>query len=340
MKGSTMQRIDMRQSGVRMGNRVSKTNKAMQEPRPRHLLGIAEMSPTQLHALLALAQEIVKNATAYSGSLAGKTIVNLFYEPSTRTRSSFSMAAQHLGAELLDLTPQISSERKGESVLDTFLTLQAMQTDLFVLRHPAAGMPHQLAPKIHCSIVNAGDGNHEHPSQTLLDLLTILLHRGPLADLKIAIIGDVLHSRVARSFIFAVQKLGFGELRLIGPKTLVPQYLADKKIQISCDMDAGIKGVHVVMMLRLQKERMHSVCLPPGREFYELYGLSQARLQLADPQALVMHPGPFNRGMEISSSVADSSRSLIFKQVEYGVYARMAIFLSLLNADCAKEVWQ
>ena len=308
----------------------------------RHLLGIAEMNSAQLDALLSLAEEIAKdkNRTIYSDRLAGRTIVNLFYEPSTRTRSSFSIAAQHLGAELLDLTPGISSERKGESVLDTFLTLQAMQTDLLVLRHPAAGMPHQLAPKVHCSIVNAGDGHHEHPSQTLLDLLTIRLHRGPLSTLKIAVIGDVLHSRVARSFIFALQKLGFGELSLIGPKTLVPEYLAARKINVCSDMDTGIKGANVVMMLRLQKERMHSVYLPPGREFYELYGLSRERLNLADPQALVMHPGPFNRGMEISSSVADSSRSLIFKQVEYGVYARMAIFLSLLDTDYAKRVWQ
>ena len=306
----------------------------------RHLLGIADMSSSQLKSLLSLSEEVAKDTTVYRDRLVGRTIVNLFYEPSTRTRSSFSIAAQHLGAELLDLTPQISAERKGESVLDTFLTLQAMQTDIFVLRHPAAGVPHQLAAKIDCSIVNAGDGNHEHPSQTLLDLLTIRLHRGRTSSLKIAIVGDILHSRVARSFIFALQKIGFGELILIGPRTLVPHHLASDRIHVSCDMENGIKGAHVVMMLRLQKERMDSVFLPPGREFYELYGLSTARLGLADPQALVMHPGPFNRGMEISSSVADSSRSLIFKQVEYGVYARMAIFLSLLDADCAERVWE
>ena len=310
------------------------------ENKKRDLVGIAAMSGDQLENLLLLAERIVKGEADYRGRLVGKTIVNLFYEPSTRTRASFSMAAQHLGANVLDFTPQVSSERKGETVLDTFLTLQAMRTDLFVLRHPAAGMPHQLASKIRCPIINAGDGNHEHPSQTLLDLLTIRLHRGSLHNLKIAVVGDVLHSRVARSFIFALQKMDFGYLTLIGPKTLVPQSLADHKIDVSCGMDEGIRGAHVIIMLRLQKERMQSVYLPPGREFYGLYGLSSARLKLADPQALIMHPGPFNRGMEISSKVADSSRSLIFKQVEYGVYARIAIFLSLLDEKYREEVWE
>ncbi len=305
----------------------------------RDLLGIAAMSPVQLENLLSLAEKIVAKPSRYHGELEGKTVVNLFYEPSTRTRASFIKAAQHLGANVLDLTPNISSERKGETVLDTFLTLQAMQTDLFVLRHPAAGMPHQLAAKVDCPIVNAGDGNHEHPSQTLLDLLTIRLHLGPLSRLKIAVVGDLLHSRVARSFIFALQKLDFNSLTLIGPKTLLPDSLLNHRIYISNDMDEGIRDANVIIMLRLQFERMESVYLPPGREFYSLYGLSRKRLRLADPQVLVMHPGPFNRGLEISSRVADSSRSLIFKQVEYGVYARMAIFLSLLNEQSRSEVW-
>lgn len=306
----------------------------------RDLLGIADMSGMQLENLLNLAEKIATRASDYHSRLEGKTIVNLFYEPSTRTRASFTMAAQHLAANVLDLTPRISSERKGETVLDTFLTLQAMQTDLFVLRHPAAGMPHQLAAKIASPIVNAGDGNHEHPSQTLLDLLTIRLHLGSLHSLKIAVVGDLLHSRVARSFVFALQKLGFSSLTLIGPKTLLPPSLPDHRIYISNDMDEGIRDANVIIMLRLQFERMESVYLPPEREFYSLYGLSSQRLKLADPQVLIMHPGPFNRGMEISSRVADSSRSLIFKQVEYGVYARMAIFLSLLDKQISAEVWE
>ena len=308
-----------------------------------HFASIANIKPSQLMALLDLSETLAKNKKtlrSYKNSLSGRTIVNLFYEPSTRTRASFSIAARNLGADVLDFTPRRSSEEKGEILLDTFLTLQAMHADLFVARHPGAGVIHQLMRRIHIPLVNAGDGYHEHPSQTLLDLLTIRLHRGDTKHLKTVIVGDVLHSRVARSFIFALRKLGFGKLCLVGPQTLVPNYLHADGIQVMRNMDAGIKDADVVMMLRLQHERMRDIYLPPGREFYSLYGLSEERLGLASAKVLVMHPGPFNRGMEISSHVADSSRSLILKQVEYGIYARMAIFLSLLDPKYRQEVWQ
>ena len=308
-----------------------------------HFASIASLQTAQLRALLDLSATLAKSEKtlrSYKNSLSGCTIVNLFYEPSTRTRASFSIAARNLGADVLDFTPRGSSEEKGEILLDTFLTLQAMRTDAFVVRHPAAGVIQQLMRRVHIPLVNAGDGHHEHPSQTLLDLLTIRLHRGDTKRLKTVIVGDVLHSRVARSFIFALQKLGFGELCLIGPQTLVPHYLQRDGVQVVRAMDTGIKDADVVMMLRLQHERMRDIYLPPGREFYSLYGLSEERLSLANPKVLVMHPGPFNRGMEISSRVADSSRSLILKQVEYGVYARMAIFLSLLDAKHRAQIWR
>ena len=310
--------------------------------RPHHFAGIADISAKQLNALLDLAETLAKqkeSLTSYKELLLGRTIVNLFYEPSTRTRASFSIAARNLGADVLDFTPSGSSEEKGEILLDTFLTLQSMCTDLFVVRHPAAGVIRQLIRRIHIPLVNAGDGYHEHPSQALLDLLTVRLHRGDTKKLKTVIVGDVLHSRVARSFIFALRKLGFGELLLVGPRTLVPDYLEAEGLRVFRNMKESLKDADVIMMLRLQQERMRSICLPPGREFYTLYGLSEERLLRANDKVLVMHPGPFNRGMEISSRVADSSRSLILKQVEYGVYARMAIFLSLLHPKYRKQVW-
>ena len=304
-----------------------------------NLLGIADLSTEQINKLLDLAESLVKTKeqTTYAKSLHGKTIVMLFYEPSTRTRASFSMAAYRLGANVMELSPRNSSEEKGETLIDTFLTLQAMRPDLFVLRHRISGIAHKLAERISIPIVNAGDGKNEHPSQTLLDLLTIRLHRGSTKNLKIAIVGDILHSRVARSFIAALRKLGVGELCLVGPKTLLPDDFATDNIQIKRDIESGIKNADVIMMLRLQQERMEYAYLPTGGEYFSLYGLSQERLALANKDALVMHPGPFNRGMEISSAVADSSRSLILKQVEYGVFARMAIFLSILNEEQRKK---
>ena len=307
-----------------------------------NLLGISDLSAEQIHKLLDLAESLVKTKeqTTYAKSLHGKTIAMLFYEPSTRTRASFSMAAYRLGANVMELSPRNSSEEKGETLIDTFLTLQAMRPDLFVLRHRISGIAHKLAERISIPIVNAGDGKNEHPSQTLLDLLTIRLHRGSTKNLKIAIVGDILHSRVARSFIAALNKLGVGELCLVGPKTLLPDDFATGNIQIKRDIESGIKNADVIMMLRLQQERMEYAYLPTGGEYFSLYGLSQERLTLASKDALVMHPGPFNRGMEISSAVADSSRSLILKQVEYGVFARMAIFLSILSEEQRKKVWQ
>ncbi|MBE8182584.1 MAG: aspartate carbamoyltransferase catalytic subunit, partial [Candidatus Portiera sp.] len=311
---------------------------------PHNFIGIEPLSSEQLHNLLALAKELAecKNIEIYGKRLADKSIVTLFYEPSTRTRSSFTLAAYRLGANTLDLVPSNSALEKGENLLDTFMSLQAMNPDLFVVRHSGNDVIKQLVEQLYLPLVNAGDGTNEHPSQTLLDLLTILLHKGDAGDiskLKIALVGDLAHSRVARSFIYAMDKIPCAELRLIGPAELLaddfPVASNNSNIIIERDMDKGLEGVDLVMMLRIQRERIAEAKQQGGilanpDDYFSLYGLSPERLELAAPDALVMHPGPVNRGVEISSEVVDGPRSLILKQIEYGVYVRMAIFLSLL----------
>ncbi len=311
-----------------------------------NFIGIAPLQTEQLRNLLTLSQELAKGGgnAAYKNALANKAIVTLFYEPSTRTRSSFTLAAYRLGARTLDIAPDNSSLEKGETILDTLVSLQAMNPDLFVVRHSGNDVIKQMLARMHSPLVNAGDGSNEHPSQTLLDLLTISLHKGDISKLKIALVGDIAHSRVARSFIHAMDKLRCAELRLIGPEALLPDNFCESDVIIERDMDKGLAGVDIIMMLRIQKERIEEAKQQGGLlanpdDYFKLYGLSPKRLQLANPDALVMHPGPINRGVEISSEVADSPSSLILKQIEYGVFARMAIFLSLLDDECIKRVW-
>lgn len=309
--------------------------------------GIANMTTGQLNNMLGLAKEIAqsRDLSVYSNKLVNQVIATMFYEPSTRTRGSFTMAAYRLGANVLDITPRNSSLEKGETLVDTFLSLQAMKTDLFVIRHSADKIISQLAKQFNTPLVNAGDGMNEHPSQTLLDLLTISLHRGDIRNLKIVLVGDILHSRVATSFVYAMSKLGYGEFCLVGPPELLPDEFAQSGVQIERDMNKAVTNADVIMMLRIQSERIELFKRQEGilnnhEDYFNLYGLSSQRLALAKKDALVMHPGPLNRGVEISSEVADSSNSLILKQVEYGVYARMAIFLSLLDKQYTEQVWE
>ena len=313
-----------------------------------HFSAIADMSADQLVNMLSLARELAEDKANFGPKLSAKVIATMFREPSTRTRASFTMAAYKLGANLIDIPPESSSLEKGESLFDTFLSLQAMNINLFVIRHQEENLIKQLSGLLHVPVVNAGDGTNEHPSQTLLDLLTISLERGDTKDLKIALVGDVQHSRVANSFISAMSKLGCGELCLVGPRELLPGNIpatsAGGNIRIERDMDKGIKDADIIMMLRIQRERIELVKQQEGilgnhEDYFNLYGLSKRRLALAKNDVLVMHPGPLNRGVEISPEVADSPNSVIIKQVEYGVYARMAIFLSLLDEEWIRRVW-
>ena len=257
--------------------------------------------------------------------LRGRTLINLFFEDSTRTRTSFELAGKRLGADVLNMSVSTSSVNKGETLLDTAATLNAMNCDLLVVRHGDSGAPALLAQKVDAAVINAGDGTHEHPTQALLDALTIRRRRGRLQGLTVAICGDVLHSRVARSNIFLLSAMG-SRVRVIGPPTLMPAQVERLGVEVFHDMREGLKDVDIVMMLRLQKERMTRGLIPSFREFFRFYGLDAEKLAFAKPDALVMHPGPMNRGVEIASDVADDPvRSLIREQVEMGVAVRMAV---------------
>jgi len=259
--------------------------------------------------------------------LRGKAVFNLFFEPSTRTRTTFEIAAKRLSADVINLAINISSTTKGESMLDTVANLAAMQADMFVVRHAASGAPHliakHVAPEIH--VINAGDGRHAHPTQGLLDMFTIRHYKRDFSNLRVAVVGDLLHSRVARSHIHALTTLGCPEIRVVAPKTLLPRNVETLGVHIYNDMREGLRDVDVVMMLRLQNERMQGALLASAQEFYKYYGLTQEKLALAKPDAIVMHPGPMNRGVEIDSSVADSSQSVILPQVTFGIAIRMAV---------------
>ena len=259
--------------------------------------------------------------------LRGKAVFNLFFEPSTRTRTTFEIAAKRLSADVINLAINISSATKGESMLDTVANLAAMQADMFVVRHAASGAPHliakHVAPEIH--VINAGDGRHAHPTQGLLDMFTIRHYKQDFSNLRVAVVGDVLHSRVARSHIHALTTLGCPEIRVIAPKTLLPKHVDTLGVHVYNDMREGLRDVDVVMMLRLQNERMESPLLASAQEFYKYYGLTQEKLALAKPDAIVMHPGPMNRGVEIDSGVADSRQSVILPQVTFGIAVRMAV---------------
>ncbi|MEL6751510.1 MAG: aspartate carbamoyltransferase catalytic subunit, partial [Pseudomonadota bacterium] len=257
------------------------------------------------------------------------TLINLFYENSTRTQSSFEIAAKRLGLDVINMAVGTSSVKKGESLLDTAATLNAMRPNLLVMRHHAAGASELLAQKVSCGVINAGDGMHEHPTQALLDALTIRRRKGRIEGLRICICGDIAHSRVARSNVLALNALG-AEVRVVGPSTLMPGNVAALGVTAFTTMEKALEGCDVVMMLRLQKERMASDLVPSAREFFQFYGLDQKRLSLAKEDAIVMHPGPMNRGVEIASSIADGVQSVIVEQVEMGVAVRMAVIEALL----------
>jgi len=293
----------------------------------RHLLGIEPLGPADIEAILNLADQYVvlnRQANKHSDVLAGLTQINMFFENSTRTQASFELAGKRLGADVMNMAMQASSVKKGETLIDTALTLNAMHPDLLVMRHPNSGAVDLLAQKVNCAVLNAGDGRHEHPTQALLDALTIRRAKGRLHRLSIAICGDIAHSRVARSNILLLGKME-SRIRLIGPPTLMPAQIAEFGVEVYDDMREGLKDVDVVMMLRLQKERMDGGFIPSEREYFYRFGLDAEKLALAKNDAIVMHPGPMNRGVEIDGEIADDiNRSVIQEQVEMGVAVRMA----------------
>ena len=297
----------------------------------RHLLGIEGLTPAEITGLLDLADEAAElslQSSRKSDILRGRTQINLFFEDSTRTQSSFELAGKRLGANVMNMSVKSSSMNKGETVIDTAMTLNAMRPDILVVRHYAAGAVELLSQKVDCSVINAGDGTHEHPTQALLDALTIRRNKGQIAGLTIAICGDILHSRVARSNILIFNALG-ARVRIIAPSTLLPPGAERLGAEVYNSMTEGLEGADIVMMLRLQRERMTGSFVPSVREYFRFFGLDHDKLKVAKPDALVMHPGPMNRGVEIDSAVADDPRSVISEQVEMGVAVRMAVLEAL-----------
>ncbi len=299
----------------------------------RHLLGINGLSPQDIETLLDRAEAAVgisRSGDKKRVTLRGKTQINLFYEASTRTQSSFEIAGKRLGADVMNMSVASSSVKKGETLIDTAMTLNAMHPDLLIIRHGSAGAAALLAQKVGCSVINAGDGAHEHPTQALLDALTIRRAKGQIAGLTVAICGDVLHSRVARSNIILLNALG-ARVRVIAPSTLLPSGIGQMGVEVFRTMADGLAGADVVMMLRLQRERMEGAFVPSVREYFRHFGLDEAKLKNARDDALVMHPGPMNRGVEIASSIADGPQSVIQAQVEMGVAVRMAVMEALVD---------
>lgn len=300
----------------------------------QHLLSIEGLPKRILNQILDTAESFVGVAEREVKKvplLRGKTVCNLFFENSTRTRTTFEIAAKRLSADVISLNVNTSSQSKGETILDTVDNLIAMHADMFVVRHSQSGAAHFIAKHVpdHIHVVNAGDGRHSHPTQGLLDMFTIRKYKPDLHNLRVAIVGDVLHSRVARSEIHALTTLGVPEVRVIAPKTLLPAQVEKLGVHVFHDMKSGLKDVDVVMMLRLQNERMNGAMLPSAQEYFKTYGLTQEKLNLAKPDAIVLHPGPMNRGVEIDSSVADGSQSVILPQVTYGIAVRMAVMAML-----------
>ena len=293
----------------------------------QHLLGIEPLAPAEITEILDLADQYVslnRNEHKHADVLRGLTQINMFFENSTRTQASFELAGKRLGADVMNMSMQASSIKKGETLIDTALTLNAMHPDLLVVRHPHSGAVDLLAQKVNCAVLNAGDGKHEHPTQALLDALTIRRAKGRLHRLSVAICGDIAHSRVARSNIILLGKME-NRVRLVGPPTLMPTGIADLGVEVFEDMRAGLQDVDVVMMLRLQKERMDGGFIPSEREYFHRYGLDAEKLAYAKDDAIVMHPGPMNRGVEIDGTIADDiNRSVIQEQVEMGVAVRRA----------------
>lgn len=292
-----------------------------------------------------LLTEILDTAESFTGVsertvkkvplLRGKTICNLFFENSTRTRTTFELAAKRLSADVLNLNISTSATSKGETLLDTLRNLEAMHVDMFVVRHAESGAAHFIAENAapHISVLNAGDGRHSHPTQAMLDMFTIRRHKKEFTGLRVAIVGDILHSRVARSQILALNLLGTSEVRVIAPRTLLPADVRTLGVHVYHDLQEGIRDVDVVIMLRLQKERMRGALLPSEHEYFQLYGLTEERLQVAKDDAIVMHPGPINRGVEMDSEVADGPRSVILQQVSFGIAVRMAVMAMTMGAQ-------
>ncbi len=286
-------------------------------------------------SLLSVREQAVKKLPL----LRGKTVMNLFFEPSTRTRTTFELAAKRLSADVLNFNISASSSSKGETLTDMLRNLEAMHCDMFVVRHRESGAAHFIAQQVseHIRVINAGDGCHEHPTQAMLDMFTLRQHKGDFSRLKIAIIGDIMHSRVARSQIQALSTLGVAELRVIGPRTLIPHGIEALGVQVFYNLREGVRDVDAILMLRLQKERMQSALLPSEHEYFQYYGLTQTILAEADPEAIVLHPGPINRGVEITSSVVDGPRSVILEQVSNGIAVRMAIMAMILGSPPASS---
>ncbi|MDA0228675.1 MAG: aspartate carbamoyltransferase catalytic subunit [Proteobacteria bacterium] len=301
----------------------------------RDLLGIEGLSPDTVSAILDLSETYValnRNAQKKSDILRGRTLILLFFETSTRTRTSFELAGKRLGADVINISVASSAIKKGETLIDTAMTLNAMHPDVIVVRHPDAGAVRLLANHVNCSVINAGDGSHEHPTQALLDALTIRNHKGRLDGLRVAICGDVMHSRVARSNILLLTMMG-SQVRLIAPPTLLPPAIERLGVEVFHDMRRGLEECDIIMMLRLQAERMQGTFVPSTREYFRYFGLDEAKLAMARPDALIMHPGPMNRGVEIDSRVADDiTRSAILEQVELGLAVRQAC-LDMLGRD-------
>jgi aspartate carbamoyltransferase catalytic subunit len=293
----------------------------------RHLLGIEGLSPDEITLLLDRSESYVeqnRQVDKKQSLLRGRTIINLFFENSTRTRTSFELAGKRLGGDVINMSVQVSSIKKGETLIDTAMTLTAMHPDVLVVRHPESGAVQLLAEKVDCAVVNAGDGSHEHPTQALLDALTIRRRKGRLQGLTVAICGDILHSRVARSNIALLNIMG-ARVRVVAPRTLLPAEIDRLGVEVFHEMKGGLAGVDIVMMLRLQTERFHGSFVPSIREYFHFFGLDYEKLAAAKPDALIMHPGPMNRGVEIDTAVADDiDRSAIRQQVEMGVAVRMA----------------
>jgi aspartate carbamoyltransferase catalytic subunit len=297
----------------------------------RHLLGIEGLSRAEITGLLDLSEEASKLSRQIDkkrDDLRGRTLINLFFEASTRTQSSFELAGKRLGADVMNMSVSTSSVQKGETLIDTAVTLNAMRPDLLVVRHHAAGAVQLLSQKVDCSVINAGDGSHEHPTQALLDALTIRRHKGHIEGLVVVICGDILHSRVARSNILLLNTLG-ARVRVVAPSTLLASGIERLGVEVYTSMWEGLVDADIVMMLRLQRERMASSLVPSQREYFHFFGLDYEKLARAKPDALVMHPGPMNRGVEIDSNVADDPQSVIREQVEMGVAVRMAVLQAL-----------
>lgn len=312
----------------------------------RHFLTIEGLSREMLVSILDAAESFtgVKDRSIKKVPLLrGKTVANLFFEPSTRTRTTFELAAKRLSADVLNIAMSTSATTKGESLLDTLRNLEAMHVDMFVVRHAQSGAAHFIAQQVapHVSIINAGDGRHAHPTQAMLDVFTIRRHKPDFGSLTVAIVGDIKHSRVARSQIHALNTLLTGEVRVIAPQTLLPAEVESLGVKVFHSLDEGLRDADVVIMLRLQRERMEGGNLPSEHEYYQQYGMTLERLQLAKPDAIIMHPGPINRGVEMSSAVADSPSSVILEQVSHGIAIRMAVMSMAMQheqSDSTRQV--